>query len=202
MQELFTTIFDFIFPPSEAEKTLRDFSNNSLRTLLDPGVFNGIEYLCPYHQPVVKTAVLENKFRYNRTAATLLGKLIAQRLKHQPTETIYIPIPLGKKRYRTRGHNQVNTILINTPLDIKINTSLLKRVIETAPQSSLNKKSRSSNIQSAFLCCKESGLISDSANIVLIDDVVTTGSTLLAAKIELARSLPSSVTISCLAIAH
>jgi ComF family protein len=90
---------------------------------------------------------------------------------------IVIPVPLGKKRLKERGYNQAS--LIAFPLAIKLGMKYtpngLVRIRETESQVGLNYKDRLENVKDAFQA--NSRLISGK-NILLIDDVATTGSTL------------------------
>ena len=92
-----------------------------------------------------------------------------------------IPMPLHKKRLKKRGYNQTELIvkaLQKNGVNIIIKKDVLKKCKNTVPQSTLNKVERMSNIQGAFTInpnveknefCKK--------NVLLFDDVYTTGST-------------------------
>ena len=202
MRKLLTGFIDVLFPPSPEEKLLRDTDFRTIKILSQQKTFNKIEYLCRYSEPIIKTAIIENKFHHNQLAARLLGSALEKWAIKQTQPTIYIPIPLGKHRLRKRGHNQVETILKSTNIKLQINKDILKRVVETAPQSHLDKNARQQNVQNVFTIAGKISDITPGTQIVLIDDVVTTGNTMLAARAKLAPQLPPGVTLVCLAIAH
>src|SRR5215216_3940290 len=96
-----------------------------------------------------------------------------------------LPIPLGKRRLRSRGYNQSERIaaalgaLIGTP----VRCSALWRARETPTQTALTPEARHANVAGAFQAADVTGL-----NVVLVDDVFTTGATLASAGAALAAA--------------
>ncbi len=92
-----------------------------------------------------------------------------------------IPVPLHGKKMKQRGYNQsiVLANLIAKQLKINVDTESCKKIRHTEPQMGLNAKQRYRNIKNAFNYSNRS----DYQHIVLLDDVITTGSTVS----ELAR---------------
>lgn len=89
---------------------------------------------------------------------------------------VIIPVPLHRKKYRFRGFNQAEYLArgIGRKLDIPVSTEILKKVKNTKSQKKLNAVERKSNLKNAFEVCEEIyGL-----QILIIDDVYTTGSTM------------------------
>ena len=94
------------------------------------------------------------------------------------SSTLFVPIPLSGARHRLRGYNQATYIaeILTKLLGSSVDTSILKRKIDTKPQSRLKSGvDRISNVKGAFEVLK--GVSYDS--IVLVDDVWTTGSTIM-----------------------
>jgi ComF family protein len=92
--------------------------------------------------------------------------------------SLIIPVPLHIKKLRKRGFNQ-SIILANSlgkKWQIPINFSLLKRSKFTLTQTGLDKKERERNIKGAFEVKDKTKIAG--RNIILIDDVYTTGATL------------------------
>ncbi|MDD2923144.1 MAG: ComF family protein [Anaerolineales bacterium] len=89
---------------------------------------------------------------------------------------ILVPIPLGKQRLKERGYNQVG--MIAKPLAMALNMQYaprgLTRCKETRSQVGLSKRERKENINGAFQAWK--GV--SGKNVIVFDDVSTTGSTL------------------------
>ncbi|MFT7644725.1 MAG: ComF family protein [Candidatus Paceibacteria bacterium] len=202
MHKLLTEFFNFLFPPSGKEELLFKTKLTTLLTLYQPGIFQNIKYLCPYSKPIVQAAIIENKFHHNQLAAQHLGRILKQWVSTQTQKTLYVPIPLGKQRLRHRGHNQVETILKTIIDKAHINNKLLQRRIETLPQSKLSKTARQKNLQNAFQFIPNDTDFLNYSQIVLIDDVLTTGATLHAARTAITPHLPPNLSLVCLAIAH
>ena len=116
------------------------------------------------------------KFQHKFTCAKTIGLLMARHFKELAIHPdVLIPIPLHKKRVRQRGFNQSFEIAksLQTELDIRLDNSSLKRIRDTSQQASLNAVQRRKNIKGAFQFTPPKNI--DFA--VLLDDVVTTGST-------------------------
>jgi ComF family protein len=90
---------------------------------------------------------------------------------------LIIPVPLSAKRLRARGFNQSELIAKDLSVLTKTDSSndLLIKFKETSPQTKLNRKERLENIKNAFMVTKPKEVAKK--NILLIDDVATTGST-------------------------
>jgi len=86
-----------------------------------------------------------------------------------------IPIPLGRQRMKERGYNQAGMIAepLAMALDIEFAPKALMRRKETRSQVGLSKQERQKNVLGAFQATGVSG-----KNILVLDDVSTTGSTL------------------------
>ncbi len=99
-----------------------------------------------------------------------------------------IPVPLHIKRLRQRGFNQAQVLAKSIFPDArkKIRTDLLARQTDTQSQTGLSGKERRTNLNNAFFVKKPSAL--SKKNLLLFDDVFTTGSTVH----ECARALKTA----------
>jgi ComF family protein len=129
--------------------------------------------------------VQQLKFNQRLAVSRLLGQMLLQKLIEHKTglPDCIVPVPLYRKRLRQRGFNQ--SIELARPLaralDIPIDISSVVRVRDTRPQTGLNRDLRHKNIKGAFDVLSAPAC----AHVAILDDVVTTGSTVN----ELARVL-------------
>jgi len=202
MQELLTRVLDIIFPPTKVERLFRSITPETIANLYTPGKHREIIYLCDYANPLVKSLILENKFSANQRAAKILSSVFYIWASAQTKPTIYIAVPLSRKRQRERGHNQVATFLNLNKSRINIQNNLLERVAHREAQTKLNKSERENNLVGAFVGSEQLKSIVPGTQIILLDDVVTTGTTLLEAKKALLKKVGPGVDIICLALAH
>lgn len=151
--------------------------------------------LSNYREPLIQDLIVTNKFSANRRAAELLGGLLSIYLHTNPDPITLVPIPLSSTRYRERGHNQTTTILQHAFLHLQHSTNiqtrhLLRRTRDTPPQTSRNRDDRRVNVQGAFSATHWVWR-QPAPTIYLVDDVVTTGNTLRAAKTALQERCPT-----------
>jgi ComF family protein len=137
-----------------------------------------------YEDPL-PTLVGGLKFRDRFNLIRLLGTLLAETLAGQPDARpdAIVPVPLHPRRLRERGYNQSLELarVIARRLDLPVDARCCARVRATPPQAALDQKARRRNIRDAFAVTGEVG----GRHLAIIDDVVTTGSTVG----ELARAL-------------
>lgn len=144
-------------------------------------------------------------FKYNKKKylAKPLGNLLIEYLIENfniNNIDIVIPIPLHKKREDERGFNQSELLAkeISNKLKIQISNNILFRTKNTLPQFALSPEDRYENIKGAFEI-RNGELIKDK-NILVVDDICTTGATLKEASKTLAKAKPKG--IYCLTLAR
>jgi ComF family protein len=140
--------------------------------------------------------------KYNgvRPLARPLGQWLAILLHEHPELAdvdALVPVPLHPRRQRARGYNQAE--LLATELcrwvQLPVERSCLRRVKDTPSQTGLTPAQRAENVRGAFAC----GAKLDSARILLLDDVCTTGATLNACARVLKRAGATRVTAATVA---
>lgn len=199
MLNSFAKLLSILFPPRETQKQVSACKPATLP--YKATLTQDFWFLTDYSKPEIRALILENKFHNNTQAAQLLGYVLSQFILEKKLEkALFVPIPLGMKRERERGYNQVVHIIEKVEYPIHT-ASLLRRTKETQPQTRLPKQERLRNIKHAFSIHKSS-LSHIPQTVVLVDDVATTGATLTEARITLQRFLPPDTKIICLAIAH
>lgn len=202
MRQLLTSVLDQLFPPRETALVVRSLDNDTLRTHFRPGYTLGIAYLSAYRDPAIAALITENKYHRNRHATKLLSQLLLQWLNTQPaTPLVFVPMPLGAARERERGCNQVTEIIKQLPGDIDMVPAITRRT-ETAPQTTLSRTERLTNVAHAFVVTSAIMKIPPQSTVVLLDDVISTGATMGAARQELRTHLPADCKLICLAVAH
>lgn len=124
------------------------------------------------------------KFHRDLPAGRLLAGLMAERLSGVARPQALLPVPLHRARLRQRGYDQARELA--RPLARALGIPLcdgLRRTRATLPQSELDADQRRRNLRAAFLA--RPGL---PAHVALLDDVMTTGTTLQAAALALRRA--------------
>ena len=157
--------------------------------LSHPGQCSGCKEFVPPYTMMRSWLVFEgpirhalHKLKYRRNLA--LGDALAQHLAEYvgtlgwPVDLV-VPVPLGKKRAKERGYNQVG--LVAMPLAAvnrwRYAPRALARSRETRSQVGLTAAERRENVSGAFQA--EAALVSG-RTVLLMDDVATTGATLSA----------------------
>ncbi len=144
-----------------------------------PPAYDGIT--APYlMQGPVREVVFALKYRQVRASAPILGGLIAAHLGAHPVEAdVMVPVRLHRRRQRERGYDQAALLAraAGAHSGMAVSDGVLWRTRDTPPQVSMaGPEQRRNNMEGAFECTGNvQGL-----RVLLIDDVVTTGSTMSA----------------------
>ena len=139
-----------------------------------------------------------HQFKYNRqihlrhlVARWLRAALDDDRLRSRQFD-IMVPVPLHPARQRERGFNQASLLaeLLSAQISIP-SRAILKRVRYTTTQTALARSERMENLHNAFRLRKNADV--RGLRVLLIDDVLTTGSTLSECARVLKRAGATSV---------
>ena len=142
----------------------------------------------------VRQAVHQLKYRNIRTLAEpLAGFLNYYLIAHAVRGDVLVPVPLHVKRIRERGYNQ--SALLASELSklngIPVIDDCLERRVQTPPQArTATVDERRNNVAEAFICRNNS---LQGRQVILIDDVATSGATLNACATALKESGAASV---------
>lgn len=154
-----------------------------------------------YHTPVDRL-VQRLKFHGRLHYARLLGELIADRVQisaQGPMPEVLVPVPLHPARQRQRGFNQATELArpVARRFGIPVAWSGCQRQRATDSQSLLDRRARRTNLRDAFAVQR-----CPARYVAVIDDVVTTGSTVRALAQALRRSGVERVDVWCAARAE
>jgi len=210
---------DFIFPKSETIFDLENLSIGELLNKLPPAheLDKTDEHLIAvfdYKNPSVREMVWELKYKGNRNIAKKIAEILIDILQAEIAERvlfekfinpILIPIPVSDKRRRERGWNQTEIVCeemmrLNTENLFEYKPKILIKNIHTDSQARTHatKRERLGNLSGSM--STENSKKIRGRNIILLDDVTTTGSTFAEAKRVLKES--GARKILCIAIAH
>ncbi len=155
---------------------------STFRTYADSGFFEAardVDFLFGifHYKDLYRDMFLDFKFNSQLAYGHILGMAMAERMKNIKEFSDYsyiVPVPVSVKRYNERGYNQSEILAayISKALEIPMLTAL-KRIKHSVPQSTVESTARLGNVKDAFIAnCEFSG-----ENIILFDDLYTTGST-------------------------
>ena len=134
------------------------------------------------------------KYNGNTSAGEHFGRMLGRKMagaEHFKDVDVVIPVPLHWTRRWSRGYNQAECIAktLASELGAEMRTETLHRRRRTATQTRLSVEQKGKNVHGAF-----KAIAQDPApvHVLLIDDVFTTGSTLMACFMALREAFPSS----------
>lgn len=142
-----------------------------------PPIQTSTRALFDYDYPINKL-IHAAKFKQHLGLLTLLGKLMAQHLDLVVPPDVIMPVPLHPNRLRERGYNQSLLLarVLAKQLDIPLDYRACIRQRDTLRQSELNAKQRKTNVLDAF-GIRSTQLLAHWQRVLLVDDVITTGTT-------------------------
>lgn len=164
----------------KCEKTLRNQAKFKVETIKDSQKkFQEHLYIFKYEGLARKT-ILKYKFQEKAYLYKTFVKFLLKNENFFEFIKKYdkiVPVPISKKRYKERGYNQSYLIAkeIAKNTNIELENNCLFKVKNITEQSKLNKEEREKNIQGVYILKNEERLFNK--NVILLDDIYTTGST-------------------------
>lgn len=139
------------------------------------------------------------KYRGNVEAGEHFGRMLGMRIagsEHFRDVDCVIPVPLHWRRRWKRGYNQAEVIAsaMAGALGVTMRTDVLKRRRYTKTQTQLDIEAKSANVSGAFEVCRSD--VGNVKHLLIVDDLFTTGSTLMACFAALRKAFPYPVRIS------
>jgi ComF family protein len=155
-----------------------------------------------YEQPV-PALVGGLKFGGRLNTLRLMGLLLAESLAASVASpagdrpAAIVPVPLHARRLRERGYDQALELarIVGRQLALPVLAGGCERVRSTPPQADLEAKARKTNLRGAFQATRRL----DGAHVAVLDDVVTTGSTVREMAKVLRQAGAARVDVWCLA---
>jgi len=228
--EMFAEAFvDFVYPPScttcarmlgrgeryicgrcwdNFERVVRTESiiQNMEQKFINDESLDGIDSLFLFGEDQrVRTAVHILKYNGAEAVAANFAALLARKIAAGdliPACDSVVPVPLHPARQRERGYNQSELISsrVAAALGMSHEPRLLKRTRQTQTQTLLDAERRKSNISGAFEVDRDLLVTLKGKRILIIDDVITTGSTIKECARTLKRGGATSVYAASAAI--
>ena len=159
-----------------------------------------------FHKKGIVQELIHNlKYKGQEEIGTVLGEWYAEDLKNSTlinSVDKIIPVPLHKRKLRERGYNQVTNfgLALSKNLNIPYESDILVRNVYSKTQSKKSLLNRSDGIDTIFdVVFTEKD---HNKHFLLIDDVITTGSTLEACSHALLKIPGAKISIICMAMAH
>ncbi len=137
-------------------------------------------YLFKYKNEI-RNLILDYKFRDKSYLYESFAKIITKNEKIcgiLEKYDIIIPVPIHKKRKKQRGYNQSELVarqISKNIANLQLENKAFIKIKNNKPQSTLNKKQRKQNVKNVYKL-ENKGKI-ENKNIVLFDDIYTTGNT-------------------------
>lgn len=144
------------------------------------------------------------KYRNGKDVGTFLGKLIGIELMTVPFVNdldVVVPVPLHPSKKRKRGYNQAALIAagIGEVTGVPVKEDVLKRKGYTKTQTKRNRIDRWQNVDGIFELNNKSVT---GQNVLLVDDVITTGATIEACARTLNKAVDTRIHIATVAFSN
>jgi len=229
LRPLFHDILDFVYPPVclSCNNTLGkkdrylcpacwssipvlseqdDLLTETRQKLHSSGIIAGLTSHYVFEEKGVFRALAHAlKYQGFRSVGIMLGEHLGRRvLEMQERLDLLIPIPLHKAKLRERGFNQSLEICngIAAVTGVAVRPDVLKRVRNTPSQTHLKLEERAKNVMEAFAVPKQRESDLEGKTCLLVDDVITTGSTIISGGEALLNSGVRSVHAASVALAE
>lgn len=163
--------------------------------------FDRVLRLGPY-EGLLREVILRLKNWHGEGLAEVIGKLWAghaeARLRAEKPDVV-IPVPLHWRKHWQRGYNQSQALarVLAAHLRLPCRPRWLRRVRFTAQQTAQTPSARRDNVRGAFRA--RQGLTLEGKTVLLVDDVLTTGSTASEAARALRSARPARIIVAVLA---
>lgn len=141
-----------------------------------------------FYGGVIKTLILKFKYESNFTAGYLLSNFLIEMIEEEKINAdVICYVPMTKKAEKKRGFNQCKLMARNIGYHTNIPVSnCIKKIKNTKEQKTLTKEERIINLKGVFKINNVKDI--KNKNVILIDDIMTTGATISECKYILKKS--------------
>jgi competence protein ComFC len=218
--KLYNTLFDLLFPEHclGCGKFGTPLCTKCTHAIprSGPTEFPYAHAVFSYKHPYINKLIWEMKYSGNKRIAKVFARYLAELLAQDILDAAYfkssyilIPVPLSKKKQRIRGYNQAAWIAEETLR--YLDPSIRKKIVykpefierhhkEKSQARTKHRDERLSQIEGAFYVPEKMKSLMKNKNIILIDDVTTSGSTLI--EIEQLLQKVGTKQVTAYTIAH
>ncbi len=152
----------------------------------------------------VQHLIHELKYKKNREAGLFLGRELATSLTQSEvfhSIDCIVPVPLHPKKLRKRGYNQSEVIALGMAeiMPVQLDTTTLRRAVASTSQTKKSRMARWENVKDIFELADPEKFAGK--HVLLIDDVITTGSTIEACGRVLAQAPDIKISVAAAACA-
>lgn len=189
MHKLTDLLLDFIFPPhcpscGKSVPHQHDWCKNCFEELYEPR-YIGLEnnspldfcYTLAHYDRGVRKILQDIKFNDKPDRVRALAPFFMELNLRQWAFDLVVPVPVSREMQQKRGYNQVDLLFRKRAVDVGLPwCDILQKGKKTQPMWGLEKEERRQNIKNAFFCTAP--LMVVGKEIMLVDDVYTTGATL------------------------
>ncbi|MBU3968634.1 hypothetical protein KJ991_00230 [Patescibacteria group bacterium] len=216
IKRIIDAILNFLFPFSEKRKRIESLTAEKVFQKCQKADISDDKNsysIFSYEDSLIRDMVHFLKYKRNERVAEIFAEILYSELLEKLSEMkifknfdkpVLIPVPLSKKKMRKRGFNQIEFILeefkkIDTQNFFETDFKSLIKTKDTLSQTAVkNRRRRMENIRNCFGVSDVEKI--RGRNIILIDDVLTTGATMRETKNVLVNS--GAKKVFCITIAH
>jgi ComF family protein len=161
----------------------------------------------------MRDAIHALKYERLHPAARELGRMLAEAMAElaaeAPAELLVVPVPLHRAKFAERGFNQARALAVyaiealgktHPTWQLRLAPAALMRQRATASQAGLSPRERRLNVRGAFVV-EDASAVAEK-DILLVDDILTTGATVRAASQALMKAGAATVWVATLARAR
>lgn len=215
-KKIINIVLNLLFPFSETRKKIESLTPEGVSEKCEMAEISddkNVLSIFSYENELMREMVHFLKYKGNKSVAKLFAEILYSEMIERMSEMslfenftnpVLIPIPLSNKKFKKRGFNQIELILkelkkMDTENIFEVNTKSLIKIKDTLSQTAVkNRRRRMENIRNCFGVSDVEKI--SKRNIILIDDVLTTGATMREAKNSLMKA--GAKEVFCLTIAH